>query len=156
MRSSVFWDIIPYSPLNVNQGFGGTFRLHLQSWRINTWLAVIYLLPALCWFLPCLNLQCWRSLRRIRSICQFSQPTPRRYISEFFVTAAGRTSNSIQFWVTLEGMFNKWKRYKQYEQSLICVWNYVFLQQWQPIPRMLLHIKDAPKGSVGLWFGFCC
>jgi hypothetical protein len=35
MKSSIFWDITPYSPLKVNQRFGGTCRLHLQDRRIS-------------------------------------------------------------------------------------------------------------------------
>jgi hypothetical protein len=31
MKSSVFWDITPYSPLKVNQIFGEIYRLHLQG-----------------------------------------------------------------------------------------------------------------------------
>jgi hypothetical protein len=31
MKSSVFWGIIPYSPLKVSRRFGGTYRLHLQG-----------------------------------------------------------------------------------------------------------------------------
>jgi hypothetical protein len=31
MKSSVFWDIGPCSPLKVNRRFGGTYRLHLQG-----------------------------------------------------------------------------------------------------------------------------
>jgi hypothetical protein len=31
MRSSIFWDITPCSPLKVNRRFGGTHRLHLQG-----------------------------------------------------------------------------------------------------------------------------
>jgi hypothetical protein len=34
-KSSVFWDIMPYSPLKVNRSFRGTYRLHLQGWRIS-------------------------------------------------------------------------------------------------------------------------
>jgi hypothetical protein len=34
MKSSVFCDITPCSPLKVNQRFGGTCRLHLQGRRI--------------------------------------------------------------------------------------------------------------------------
>jgi hypothetical protein len=29
MKSSVFWDITPSSPLKINRRFGGTCRLHL-------------------------------------------------------------------------------------------------------------------------------
>jgi hypothetical protein len=35
MKSSIFWDITPCSPLKVNRRFGGTCRLHLQSRRIS-------------------------------------------------------------------------------------------------------------------------
>jgi hypothetical protein len=34
LKSTVFWDIMPRSPLKVNRRFGGTHRLHLQSRRI--------------------------------------------------------------------------------------------------------------------------
>jgi hypothetical protein len=30
MKNSVFWDITPCSPLEVNKRFGRTYRLHLQ------------------------------------------------------------------------------------------------------------------------------
>jgi hypothetical protein len=35
MKSSIFWDITPRSPLKVNRRFGGTYRLHLQGRRIS-------------------------------------------------------------------------------------------------------------------------
>jgi hypothetical protein len=31
MKSSVFWNITPYSPLKVSRRFGGTYRFHLQG-----------------------------------------------------------------------------------------------------------------------------
>jgi hypothetical protein len=31
MKSIIFWDITPCSPLSVNRRFGGTYRLHLQG-----------------------------------------------------------------------------------------------------------------------------
>jgi hypothetical protein len=31
VKSTIFWDITPCSPLNVNRHFGGTYRLHLQG-----------------------------------------------------------------------------------------------------------------------------
>jgi hypothetical protein len=33
MKSTIFWDITPCSPLKVNRGVGGTYRLNLQSRR---------------------------------------------------------------------------------------------------------------------------
>jgi hypothetical protein len=35
MKSSIFWDITPCSPLKVNWRFGGTCRLHLQGRKIS-------------------------------------------------------------------------------------------------------------------------
>jgi hypothetical protein len=34
MKSSVFWNIKPCSPLKINRRFGGTYRLHIQCLRI--------------------------------------------------------------------------------------------------------------------------
>jgi hypothetical protein len=34
LKSTIFWDITPRSPLKVNRRFGGTYRLHLQGRRI--------------------------------------------------------------------------------------------------------------------------
>jgi hypothetical protein len=33
MKSIVFWNMTPCSPLSVNRRFGGTYRLHLQGRR---------------------------------------------------------------------------------------------------------------------------
>jgi hypothetical protein len=35
MKSSIFWDITPCSPLKVNRRFGGRCRLHLHSLRMS-------------------------------------------------------------------------------------------------------------------------
>jgi hypothetical protein len=35
MKSSIFWDITPCSPLKVNRSFGGTCRFHLQGRKIS-------------------------------------------------------------------------------------------------------------------------
>jgi hypothetical protein len=35
MKSSIFWDIKPCSPLKFNRRFGGTYRLHLQGQKIS-------------------------------------------------------------------------------------------------------------------------
>jgi hypothetical protein len=35
IKSSVFWDITPCTPLKVSRRFGGKYRLHLQDWRIS-------------------------------------------------------------------------------------------------------------------------
>jgi hypothetical protein len=45
MKSTVFWDIMPCSPLKVNQRFRGAYHLHLQGRRIsrarNQWQALL-------------------------------------------------------------------------------------------------------------------
>jgi hypothetical protein len=35
IKITIFWDITPCSPLNVNRRFGGTYRLQLQGQRIS-------------------------------------------------------------------------------------------------------------------------
>jgi hypothetical protein len=35
VKSSIFWNIIPCSSLQVNRSFGGTYRLHLQIQRVS-------------------------------------------------------------------------------------------------------------------------
>jgi hypothetical protein len=35
MKSTIFWDIMPCSPLSVNRRFEGTYRLHLQGQKIS-------------------------------------------------------------------------------------------------------------------------
>jgi hypothetical protein len=36
MKSTIFWDITPCSPLKDNGCFGGKYRLHLQGRKIST------------------------------------------------------------------------------------------------------------------------
>jgi hypothetical protein len=35
MKSTIFWDIMRYSPLRANTCFRGTYRLHLQDRKIS-------------------------------------------------------------------------------------------------------------------------
>jgi hypothetical protein len=35
VKSCIFWDVTPCSPLKLNRRFGGTCRLHLQGRRIS-------------------------------------------------------------------------------------------------------------------------
>jgi hypothetical protein len=35
LKSTIFWDITPFSPLRVNRRSGRTYRLHLQGWKIS-------------------------------------------------------------------------------------------------------------------------
>jgi hypothetical protein len=34
MKSTIVWDLTPCNPLKVHRRFGGTYRLHLQGWKI--------------------------------------------------------------------------------------------------------------------------
>jgi hypothetical protein len=49
MKSSVFWDKMPCSPLKINRHFGGTC-LHLQGQRISQEGNQQSFLPVSCWF----------------------------------------------------------------------------------------------------------
>jgi hypothetical protein len=49
LKSTVFWDMTPCSPLNFNRRFGGTYRLHLQG-RRNKYSGAYLLLVR--WFSP--------------------------------------------------------------------------------------------------------
>jgi hypothetical protein len=35
MKSNIFWNITPCSPLKINRSFGGTYHLHLQGRKIS-------------------------------------------------------------------------------------------------------------------------
>jgi hypothetical protein len=59
MKSVIFWDITPCSPLKDDRYFGGTYRRHLQDRRI-----IAYHLISLC-FLAQLILRRWRWSRHI-------------------------------------------------------------------------------------------
>jgi hypothetical protein len=67
MKSTIFWDIRPCSPLSVNRRIGGTYRLYLQgrkiSWARNQRESRC-LLPT-HWFLAQLFLRTWRWRRYI-------------------------------------------------------------------------------------------
>jgi hypothetical protein len=58
MKSSIFWNISPYSPLKVNWCFWGTCRFHLQCRGI-CMKQVVGLLLALFWFLSLLIFGHW-------------------------------------------------------------------------------------------------
>jgi hypothetical protein len=62
MKSTVFWDTVPCSPLKIELCFGGTYRFHLQGRKISQastrhesrWQAELLLLSR--WFLAWLIL----------------------------------------------------------------------------------------------------
>jgi hypothetical protein len=49
MKSTIFWNITPCSPLSVNRRFGGTYRLHLQDRKSKLSKNACHLLS--CWYL---------------------------------------------------------------------------------------------------------
>jgi hypothetical protein len=55
-KSSIFWDIMPSSPVGVNRRFEGTCHLHFQQ----TGLTACF-----CWFLARLNVQLWKRRRYV-------------------------------------------------------------------------------------------
>jgi hypothetical protein len=59
MKSTIFWDIKPCSPLKGNRRFGGTYRLHLQSQRKSKWSYQLTCYLLWCLFPPQL-LWLWR------------------------------------------------------------------------------------------------
>jgi hypothetical protein len=86
---SVFLDITPSSPLEVNRNFGGICRLHLQGLRVS-------LQPASYRFLALLTPKPWRWCRHIAPKSRFTASEPHGVISqkiELFITTGERTSN---------------------------------------------------------------
>jgi hypothetical protein len=72
MKSNIFWDITPCSPLQVNRHFGGTYRLHL------------FCLPSAFTLVSC---SAYSSTLKIEAICSSETSvhfhrTIRRYVLE--------------------------------------------------------------------------
>jgi hypothetical protein len=100
MKSSIFWDITPCSPLRVNEPFGGTCRLHLQNQRISqprnqnkdllaTWFTVVSFLT-------------YSSTLKMEATCSFEMPvdfqrTTRRYIPEDITLHNHRCKNLTSY-----------------------------------------------------------
>jgi hypothetical protein len=75
-KSSISWDLPPYSPLKINGYFGGPRRLHLVG-----------LLLAACLFLVSLTLQSWR--------CRWHVPPNVRWLSMDYIALYPRRSNTF-------------------------------------------------------------
>jgi hypothetical protein len=69
METSIFWDITPCSPLNVNRRFGRTYRLHLQGRRISEATNQRKALLASC-FMPVYCLA-YSSTLKMKATCSF-------------------------------------------------------------------------------------
>jgi hypothetical protein len=65
VKSYIFWDITPCSPLKVNRCSGGTYRLHLQCRRISRARIQRSSHQLSRWFLARLILQPWRWRRHV-------------------------------------------------------------------------------------------
>jgi hypothetical protein len=96
LKSSVFWDVTPCSPLKTNRRFCGTCRLQFQGQRI-IGQARLYLLPASVWFLSWLIiLRPWRWRRHVPPKRQLNFNGLHGVIShktELFIATAVRTWN---------------------------------------------------------------
>jgi hypothetical protein len=86
MKSTVFWDIMPCSPLKVKRRFGGTNCLHLQGQRIRRARNQSELsLPPAFTLVSC---SAYSSTLKIEAICSsqtsvYFQQMTRRYIPEY-------------------------------------------------------------------------
>jgi hypothetical protein len=104
VKSIIFWDMTPWSPLSFNRHFGGTCRLHLQDRRINQarnqresrWQAKLYSDMLSRWFLARLILRPWRWRRHVLPKRRLTFNGLHGVISQkirFFIPTAVRTSN---------------------------------------------------------------
>jgi hypothetical protein len=85
LKSAVFWDMTPCSPLNVNRRFWGTFRLNLQGRRIsqarNQANSACYLFQTGFLITLFLDLKL-EALYSSETVVDFQRTSLRRYISE--------------------------------------------------------------------------
>jgi hypothetical protein len=91
IKSSIFLDMTPCSPLKVNRRFWWTWRFHLQGRRISSGSAC-HLLSR--WFLDRVILQSWRCRRYV---------PPKRHLAfnELHGIISQKTEFSIFTWLTL-------------------------------------------------------
>jgi hypothetical protein len=101
LKSIIFWDMTPCSPLSVNHRFGGTYRLHLQD-RRNKFSKnrkkadSIHLPPACLLVLLNLFLRPWRWRRYVPPKRRLTLNILHGVISQkivLFITTAVKTSN---------------------------------------------------------------
>jgi hypothetical protein len=101
LKSIIFWDLTPCSPLNVNRRFGGTYRLHLQGRKISS---ACHLLSR------CFFCSTYSSTLKMEAICSSetsvdSQRTKRRYIPEDSTLHNRRCENPRCFCIYLFSRF---------------------------------------------------
>jgi hypothetical protein len=87
LKSSIFWGIMPCSPLKVHHF--RACRLHLHGWRVSKPSKKLCLLPASCWFLAWLTFQPWRWRQHVPLKCWLTFNELHSIISqktELFIT----------------------------------------------------------------------
>jgi hypothetical protein len=133
-KSSVFWDIMPCSPLKNNQSFGGIFRLHLLGRS-----SVCYLLHT-CSSLAYSTTLKWRQYFPPKSRCTFHglhDVIPQEI--ELCTTTAVRTSNPT--WKHLEGTF------RNLTTATVCPLsqfsNVIPLLQWHKVKSKSVPVKGS-------------
>jgi hypothetical protein len=103
LKSSIFWDIMPCSPLEVNRRFWGRYRLYLQGWRIfqawnqheagvSCWFLAWFILQ-LC-FLPAFSCLSYSSTMKMEVECS-SETSVISQKMRLFMISDVRTSNPI-------------------------------------------------------------
>jgi hypothetical protein len=102
MKSTIFWDITPCSPLSVNRRFGGTYRLHLQGrrnqhesrWRPGeTGIAVVTCHLLSRWFLS----QLMFSTLKMEAICSTETSVDTKRTTWRYIPADGTLQTTERF-----------------------------------------------------------
>jgi hypothetical protein len=125
MKSTIFWDIMPCSPLSVNGRFGGTYSLRLQG-RRNKLSHAGFLLRL--FFRP------WRWRRYVPPKRRLTPNGLHGVISQkmvLFITTAERTSNLTQFNNILR--YRVSKSFKWRDISVIPLWESAYHFLIRPI-----------------------
>jgi hypothetical protein len=100
LKSSIFWDITPRSPLKVNRRFSGTFRLHVQCSRVSGTSLVCCLL---CADVLLDSLWPWRLRRHVPPKCLVychQNQTTRCYIPEDITHHNCRRKNLLKSYIS--------------------------------------------------------
>jgi hypothetical protein len=102
MKSTIFWNITPYSPLSVKRRFWGTYRLHLQrrKTKLSKKLAWKEMESFHAGFLLSLFFQPWRWRRNVPPKRRLTLNGLHGVTSQkmvLFITTAVRTSKKVKF-----------------------------------------------------------
>jgi hypothetical protein len=102
LKSIIFWDMMPCSPLSCTPRFGGTYHLHLQGRR-----------QATCLLTGLLN---YSSTLKMEAICSSetsgaTQRTTRRHIPEDY-TLHNHRSENLKSYKTSFAIYNSFENLK--------------------------------------------